>query len=98
MSDQLVEELGGLKKLRICFRHFSQRKAMAKTRIKTTPLRISKPNKITTEATTTTTTEAITAAVTAATTGTASAKPMADSTTIELVDVSAFVAYLTKNR
>ncbi|XP_030570130.1 uncharacterized protein LOC115769454 isoform X1 [Drosophila novamexicana] len=89
VSDQLVEELGGLKKLRICFRHFSQRKAMAKTRIKTTPLRISKPNKIATEATTTTTTtEAITAAITAATTGTASAKPMADSTTIELVDSS----------
>lgn len=34
-----MEKLGGLQKLRICFRHFSQRQAMAKTRIKMTPLR-----------------------------------------------------------
>ncbi|EDV40674.2 uncharacterized protein Dana_GF10629, isoform B [Drosophila ananassae] len=39
VSDKLVEKLGGLQKLRICFRHFSQRQAMAKTRIKMTPLR-----------------------------------------------------------
>ncbi|KAH8256253.1 hypothetical protein KR026_011733, partial [Drosophila bipectinata] len=39
VSDNLVEKLGGLPKLRICFRHFSQRQAMAKTRIKMTPLR-----------------------------------------------------------
>ncbi|XP_023176283.1 uncharacterized protein LOC111603057 isoform X2 [Drosophila hydei] len=50
---------------------------MAKTRIKTTPLRLNKPNKITTTAATTTTTTVAT-----------SAKPMADSTTIELVDSS----------
>ncbi|KAH8278295.1 hypothetical protein KR044_010188, partial [Drosophila immigrans] len=73
VSDQLVEQLGGLKKLRICCRHFSQRQAMAKTRIKTTPLRASKQP--------TTTTTAIAAAAT-----TTTAKPMADSTTIELVD------------
>lgn len=78
MSDQLVQELGGVKKLRICFRHFSQRKAMAKTRIKTTPLR--GPDKH----------ETITAAASAAAAAasTTSVKPMADSTTIELVDVS----------
>ncbi|XP_030242532.1 uncharacterized protein LOC108650907 isoform X3 [Drosophila navojoa] len=55
---------------------------MAKTRIKTTPLRLNKPNKITT--TTTGGTTATTAAAVAT-----SAKPMADSTTtIELVDSS----------
>ncbi|KAH8402845.1 hypothetical protein KR222_002664, partial [Zaprionus bogoriensis] len=75
VSEQLVQELGGLKKLRICFRHFSQRKAMAKTRIKTTPLRVPKLETITTTA----------AAAAAAPTAT-SVKPMADSTTIELVD------------
>ncbi|XP_034108082.1 uncharacterized protein LOC117570497 isoform X1 [Drosophila albomicans] len=75
VSEQLVNELGGLKKLRICCRHFSQRKAMAKTRIKTTPLRGSKH--IIPATTTATTTAAAT-----------SAKPMADSTTIELVDSS----------
>ncbi|XP_064548139.1 uncharacterized protein bip1 isoform X2 [Drosophila montana] len=67
---------------------------MAKTRIKTTPLRISKPNKITTEAitTTATTTEATTEGAAAATTAAASAKPMADSTTIELVESSSGIA------
>uniref|UniRef100_A0A6P4F5E8 Uncharacterized protein LOC108048241 isoform X1 n=2 Tax=Drosophila rhopaloa TaxID=1041015 RepID=A0A6P4F5E8_DRORH len=39
VSDKLVDQLGGLQKLRICFRHFSQRQEMAKTRIKMTPLR-----------------------------------------------------------
>ncbi|XP_002007804.3 uncharacterized protein LOC6582092 isoform X1 [Drosophila mojavensis] len=81
LNDQLVQELGGVKRLRICLRHFSQRNAMAKTRIKTTPLRLNKPNKITTTTgATTATTEAVVAT---------SAKPMADSTTtIELVDSS----------
>ncbi|XP_017111817.1 uncharacterized protein LOC108135569 isoform X1 [Drosophila elegans] len=39
VSAKLVDQLGGLQKLRICFRHFSQRQEMAKTRIKMTPLR-----------------------------------------------------------
>ncbi|XP_050741835.1 uncharacterized protein LOC108034831 [Drosophila biarmipes] len=39
VSDELVDRLGGLQKLRICLRHFSQRQEMAKTRIKMTPLR-----------------------------------------------------------
>ncbi|XP_070070940.1 uncharacterized protein bip1 isoform X2 [Drosophila takahashii] len=45
VSDKLVDQLGGLQKLRICFRHFSQRQEMAKTRIKMTPLRKSSASK-----------------------------------------------------
>ncbi|XP_032598875.1 transcriptional regulator DEF1 isoform X1 [Drosophila grimshawi] len=91
VSDQLVEALGGLKKLRICFRHFSQRKEMAKTRMKTTPMRASKPNKITTGeaiATSATTAAPTTTSSTTAIDTIASANPLADSTTIELVDCS----------
>ncbi|KAM8710394.1 hypothetical protein ACLKA7_017077 [Drosophila subpalustris] len=88
VSEQLVKELGGLKKLRICFRHFSERKAMAKTRIKTTPLRGGNTIKhnVTTaaaaEVEAATTTTRIHSAAAATTFG----KPMADSTTIELID------------
>ncbi|KAL7732577.1 hypothetical protein ACLKA6_019205 [Drosophila palustris] len=92
VSEQLVKELGGLKKLRICFRHFSERQAMAKTRIKTTPLRGGN-NTTKHNITTTTTTAAAVEAATTTTTRIHSAaaattigKPMADSTTIELID------------
>ncbi|KAH8246249.1 hypothetical protein KR038_006603, partial [Drosophila bunnanda] len=39
ISEKRLDQLGGLQKLRICLRHFSQRQEMAKTRIKMTPLR-----------------------------------------------------------
>lgn len=45
VSYKLVDQLGGLQKLRICSRHFSQRQEMAKTRIKMTPLRKSSSSK-----------------------------------------------------
>ncbi|EDW40636.1 uncharacterized protein LOC6604800 isoform X1 [Drosophila sechellia] len=45
VSAKLVDQLGGLQKLRICSRHFSQRQEMAKTRIKMTPLRKSSSSK-----------------------------------------------------
>ncbi|ALC43403.1 bip1 [Drosophila busckii] len=83
VSEQRVQQLGGVKKLRICFRHFSQRKEMAKTRFKTTPLRAAKVNIATT------TTPGAAAAATTTATVAATIKPMADSTTtIELVESS----------
>ncbi|XP_030385612.1 putative uncharacterized protein DDB_G0282129 isoform X2 [Scaptodrosophila lebanonensis] len=78
VSDQLVQELGGLQKLRICFRHFNQRKEMAKTRIKNTPLRTAK---VEAAAATTTTTTA-----TPTTAAGSKQQPIVDSTTIELVE------------
>ncbi|XP_020814732.1 uncharacterized protein LOC110189097 isoform X2 [Drosophila serrata] len=39
INEKRLDQLGGLQKLRICLRHFSQREEMAKTRIKMTPLR-----------------------------------------------------------
>ncbi|EDW79633.2 uncharacterized protein Dwil_GK20310 [Drosophila willistoni] len=42
ISDQLLTKLGGLKKLRICHRHFHNPQVMARTRIKMTPLRKTK--------------------------------------------------------
>ncbi|SPP87198.1 uncharacterized protein LOC117589172 isoform X1 [Drosophila guanche] len=77
VSDQRVEQLGGLQKLRICFRHFQN---MAKTRIKMTPLRKSKAMPPTTTAADTNTTGG--GGVEAA------AKPIVDNnTTIQLVKI-----------
>ncbi|XP_026847987.1 uncharacterized protein LOC6602175 [Drosophila persimilis] len=80
VSDQRVEKLGGLQKLRICSRHFQN---MAKTRIKMTPLRKSKAIPTTTNTTDTNTTGGGGGVGTVG-----AAKPIVDNnTTIQLVNI-----------
>uniref|UniRef100_B4N5J4 GK20310 n=1 Tax=Drosophila willistoni TaxID=7260 RepID=B4N5J4_DROWI len=93
ISDQLLTKLGGLKKLRICHRHFHNPQVMARTRIKMTPLRKTKQqcnsnngNGTATNTTTTTTTPTTTTTTTIIN-GTGTGKPLLDdATTIELVE------------
>jgi len=88
VSDKLVDRLGGLQKLRICFRHFSQRQEMAKTRIKMTPLRKSSSSKAAGVVLPSNGGTVISVGGTGAGTGTGAPKSPVDNTTIELVEVS----------
>ncbi|XP_070852907.1 uncharacterized protein bip1 [Drosophila suzukii] len=86
VSDKLVDRLGGLQKLRICFRHFSQRQEMAKTRIKMTPLRKASSSKGAGVVLPSNGGTVISVGGTGAGTGTGAPKSPVDNTTIELVE------------